>query len=376
MSNHFQKHGFQFQLAQAEHDFVIAKLLNENAIPGWIELSYKTTPRFHLSLHKNIFSSSVIGIHQTTNKIGGIATRSVHPSFLASKEANIGWLGQLRIDPEFRNRAHLLKSGFDAVKTFLHDRDKTPYYLASIIAENKIARRILEANLDGFPIFEPILNYHVKAFSTQQVWGNFSKHIRVGSTSDMPRIIEFINSINKEFDFTPRLISKKGKDEISAGKFLGLSAEDFLIHLEDEQILGVVALWDQQKYRQLQVQGYSKLTPWVRSLINIFSPLTRLPKLPGIGENLRQIFISFPAIKNNNKEVFKELYSAALKTSKQRGAQLCLAGFTEHEIENADSLKLKHYAYDSLIYRVYWPEDAYLVNKSLSLQTKIEIALL
>lgn len=376
MSNCFRKHSFQFQPAKVQHDKAIAGLLNSNAIPGWIELSYKTTPGFHLSLNQNIKSKSVVGIHQRDNTIGGVATRSVHPCFINKQEGYAGWLGQLRIAPQFQKRAHLIRSGFDAVKAFLHDPEKTPYYLASIIVENSNARRILEANLDGFPIFEPIFNYRVKAFSTQQARGNISKHIRFCKPNEMPDIIDFINNINRQFNFSPRLKSNDYLDEISAGKWLGLSPEDVLVHSENGEISGVIALWDQQNYRQLQVQSYKSLKPWMRSFLNIISPMTGLPKLPAPSENLRQIFLSLPAIKNEDKDVIKELYTAAIKVSKQRGAQLCLAGFTENEMQNADSINLKHYNYDSIIYRVYWPEDAYLVNKPCSNRAKIEIALL
>jgi hypothetical protein len=373
MSRSFERHGFRYRVANPGDDQAIAALLNDNAIPGWIALSYRTQPGWHRPLCRSIASATIIGTRIADGKPGGIATRSVHPSYRGGCNADVGWLGQLRIDPEFRNRPHVLKSGFDAVRTFLHDPAETPWYLASIISGNETARRILQAGLDGFPRFEPLFEYRTFAFSTGASRPRPS-NVRAAHAGEIDRIVEFINAHNRMRDFAPRLADAT---EFDGSGWAGLAAADFLVHETDGKLDGVAAIWDQRPYRSIVAVGYVRPLAVLRPIANFLSAVSGLPLLPAPGQALRQVYLSLAAVAGDEPEIWRELLDAALIKARGRGADLLCCGFASGDpIGGYLARRLPHRQYDSTIYRVFWQDDAKLLAAGDANSPKVEIGLL
>ncbi|MFZ2102055.1 MAG: hypothetical protein WAU86_15970, partial [Oricola sp.] len=303
MTGTFERHGFRYRVAEPRHDAAIAGLMNAFAIPGWIALAYRTEPGRHPPLRPDARSATVIGERLEDGRLGGMATRSMLPSFLGGKPRDIGWLGQLRIDAAFRNRVHLLRAGFEAVRTFLHDPAETPWYLASIIEGNDAARRILEAGLDGFPLFESLFDYMVLAMTVPARRGDFPRSVRRAGPGDMAAISAFLDGQNRPRDFAPRI----GDAVSGPAAWAGLAPGDFLIHETDGRIDGAAAVWDQRPFRSFAVTAYRPPLGRLRPLINLASPLTGLPRLPAPGDALGQAYLSLAAVRGDVPEVWIDL---------------------------------------------------------------------
>ncbi len=369
----FERHGFRFRLAEPKDDAAIACLLNHNAIPGWITLSYRTQPGFHRPLWSEVESGSVIGTRLSDGTPGGMATRSVHPGFLQRRPVKIGWLGQLRIAKEFRNRAHLLRGGFEAVRTFLHDPAETSWYLASIITGNEPARRILEAGLHGFPHFEPLFDFHTLAFSTAVASRRFPPDIRTGEARDMPAVAAFLDQENMGRDFTPRL----GEAANFPEDWQGLHPADFLLHETGGTLNGVAAVWSQQPFHSLLVRGYRAPLGRLRALVNLFAPLTGLPRLPAPGAALEQAYLALPAVAGDEPEVWQALRGAALTLARRKGAAVLAAGFAEGDPAAAIlAERRRHNRYGSTIYKVFWEDERAAAETLAFSRPKLEIGLL
>lgn len=371
MTASFERHGFRFRIAEPEHDEAIAGLLNDNAVPGWIALAYRTEPGWHRPLRPDTQSATVVGTRLDDGRAGGIASRSVLPSFFAGEPRRIGWLGHLRIDPDFRNRVHLLRAGFEAVHTFLHDPDETPWYLASIIEGNDNARRILEAGLERFPVFEPLFDYTVLAITVPRREERTSS-VRRASPSDMNAIARFLDEQNRERDFAPFI--DNGPD---LSRWTGLTAGDFLISEMNGRIEGVAAVWDQSPYRSLAVAAYRPPLDRVRLLVNLAAPFSGLPRLPAPGQPLGQAFLSLQAVRGNDEAIWTDLVTAALALAREKGLQLLAAGFVRGDpLEGATARLFRHRAYKSTIYSVRWGEDGERLDPANFVMPKIEIGLL
>ncbi len=376
MRSGFEHNGFRYEVAGPEHDDSIAALMNDNAIPGWISLSYSTTSGWHRSLRPAATSQTLIGTRISDGKPGGIASRTIQPSFLAGQDARIGWLGQLRIDPAFRNRPHLIRTGFDAVRRLLHDAGETPFYLASIIADNHVARRILEASLPGLPRFRPLFRYQVAAIPTRSFRRRFPSGIRTARPGDMPAILAFINDHNRHRDFAPRLVP--GIEPDASGTFwAGLSPGHFLMHETGGILDGVAAIWDQRAMRSIVVTGYNKPLAMLRPGINAASALLGGPRLPPPGAAIGQVYLTLATVRGDNEGVWRDLVRAARLAARSMGADLLVAGFTENQPAAASIMdRFRHRRYDSIIYGVHWPDAGHPVDVGRIKGPKLEIGLL
>lgn len=365
MNESFERHGFRFQIASAEHGAEIARLLNDNEIPGWIRLSYQTSPGWNRPLVRSFGSASVVGVN-AAGQLGGVATRSVHRAFLSGKIQPVGWLGQLRVDRTFRHRAHLLRAGFEAVERFLHDPVQTPVYYASIIEGNEPARRILERGLAGFPRFERLFDYEVIAIAAPRA----GRVLR--EQNDLSEITSFIAAQNRDRDLAPAPEAR----ELATDGWAGLKPEDFIVLRENGAICAVGAVWDQHPYRSIRVQGYRAPLDRMRGIMNIFGPLTRQPRLPLAGQDLRQVYLSLSAFVDDRPDLWAALTRSALNLAGQKGAALLALGFAANDPGGvAVKAAFRHRIYRSTIYRVSLTGDISSGPSHLT-RPKIEIGLL
>lgn len=370
-----ERHGFSFQLASTEQDQAVANLLNDNAIPGWISLSYRTQPGLHRPMRRDAYSHTVIGLRLSDGLAGGVASRSYYPCFLAGRPASIGWLNQLRIAPRFRNRPHLLRSGFDAIDALPACPRLTPpaapWSLASVIADNRTARRILEANIEGFPRFDPLFDYRVFAIAARKA--HLPPFVRRAAIEDQAAIMGFLNTQNRDRDLAPRLTSV---DELFHG-WAGLSIHDFLIYERAGEICGVIAVWDQLPFRSMHVVGYQQPLARLRPLVNLVARPTGLPRLPPPGQDLRQVYLTLLTTAKDDAEVMQALVLAALSLAKQKGAELAVIGLAESDpLAPLLQRNFRHRSYDSTIYRICRQDKLNPAFMSSFHRPKVEIGLL
>ncbi len=69
----------------------------------------------------------------------------------------------------------------------------------------------------------------------------------------------------------------------------GLSVSDFLLARRpgSEEVVGFLGLWDQHVFKQMRIVSYSRKLARVKTVLNAASPLTKAPKLPPPGGELR-----------------------------------------------------------------------------------------
>jgi len=368
----FTRHGFTYRIAGADDDAEIARLLNDNEIPGWVSLSYRTSPHWHRPLARSVKSQTIIGVDDH-GKAGGLATRSVQEGFLGHRPARIGWLGQLRIDRPLRHRAHLLRAGFEAIERLLHDPAETPYYFASIIDGNEPARRILEKGLAGFPRFEPVARYRVLAMATSlRRWAGSSDIAPAMEPEELADVAGFLNIHNRNRDLAPHIVPV----DLAAGGWSGIAPSDIIVRRQAGEIVAAGAVWNQHPHRSIRVVDYREPLRSLRPLLNMAAPLTGLPILPAVGRDLRQAFLALATVKGNDPAMWIDLVRSALAKARAKGMTMMAVGFCDTDPAlPAIARTFRHREYNSTIYRVSFSGGANMSMPPLQ-NPKVEIGLL
>src|SRR5262249_42889156 len=142
---------FLVDLAKPEDDAAIRRLLTTSAVSGRVSVTYEREPSYFAGCATMGRGCQVlVARQQVDDQIVGVACRATRPMFVNGREVNTGYLGQLRIDRQFRGR-WLVSRGFQFLKQ-LHDADPVPAYLLSVIEENREAFGVLiERRRQGFP---------------------------------------------------------------------------------------------------------------------------------------------------------------------------------------------------------------------------------
>lgn len=347
----------------------LEKILAETSMPGWITLSYQSDLERAPKMFPDGKSQSVIG-RANDGALAGMASRIVMPCYWQGNVRPIGWIGNLRLAKEFRNRPSVLRNGVSAFRSKLDNAKETPWYLASILADNAPARRLFERGLPGFPKAQKLFAFHTLALRTKRL--PQSPHIRAATQQDAAEIVRFINQQNQN---RPLAAALSCTEDFSSGTYPNLSINDFLVYEAAGNILGTVAIWDQVPFRRLVVTNYKNTLRRLRALVNFVTPLTGLPTLPPQGQHLALAHLAFFTVPNGQNEVAQMLLDAARTVGKQRGHSVVSLGLAEDDPLLPQLSKNRHRAYAANIYCVTLNSNTPSVDPKHFALAKIEIAL-
>ena len=128
-----------FSLATSADDAGIRRLLSSNPIPGKIRIRYEREPDYFAGCAT--MGTTQVLVARAEERVIGVACRAVRPMYINGERADVGYLGQLRVDPHFRGRWLVLR-GFRKLHE-LHRQSPPRGYVTTIIEGNEEAEGVL-----------------------------------------------------------------------------------------------------------------------------------------------------------------------------------------------------------------------------------------
>lgn len=363
--------GIQISLATPADDPSIRGLLRREPVPGRIAISYEREPDFSIGCEATGKNVAVLTARDVdTGEIVGVACRSEREVYVNSTPMRLGYLGQLRIDRRYRGR-WLVSRGYSLLKQ-LHDLDPVAGYLAAVTTDNREAEGILVAKpRKYFPAFHPIADYWTLALEVKRAKRAFG--IDSAQPDDIPELIHFLSTEGSRRQFFPVWSEERLLELI---RNLGLRLEDVQIARRKGAIAGLMALWDQSKYKQNVVRSYSGWMRVAAPLYNVGAPWVQKPRLPRPGEKIRNGYAAFVCIAQDDMAVFKELLAATLQRAALCGLDFLLLGLDARDPLLAAARECPHVLYRSRLYFAEWPEGGHLHARLDHRPSYVEIATL
>jgi len=144
---------------------------------------------------------------------------------------------------------------------------------------------------------------------------------------------------------------------LSALASLGLNEQDFRFVSSHDGVLAGAAFWDQRIFKQTVIRGYSAGLALARPMVNFISGILNTPRLPEIGAELSNAFISHLAVNPEEPALLTSLISELLGMAEQRGIELITLGFASNDSRlRTVSNSFRTRQYRSRLYLVQWPE--------------------
>lgn len=317
--------GVRYRIAHSGDEAALRRLLRENDMASWVRLSLEREPSYFAGQSLMGFSTTVVAHDEQvdTNPVG-MYTHTRLPAHLNGQHEEVEYLGGLRVNREYRHRVRILRYGFESIPALLNGLGADSICFTSIARDNHRARRLLESNLRGMPVYAPVGEYETLVVSAAN--GRRSAALRRAERRDIPALVEFHNRHAAEYQFSPHLTAEWM--EALPGE-LGLALSDFWLLEHAGSLRCCFALWDQRSFKQSVIRGYRFPVNQLRTIHNLWATLTKRPRLPPVGSHLEAIFIAFLAFDSHEKPFVIEVLRHALAVSREKGAALAMLGISQ-----------------------------------------------
>lgn len=367
-----------FELAQAQDETSLHQLLRSSPMPGWITLSFEREPDYFLATTiEGDTHQTMVARERETGRVVGMFTRSVQDAFLNGDVRRMGYLGQLRVDPAYRGSVRRLRQGYEACRQLLHRDGQTPFYLTSIIESNERARRVLTAGLPGLPTYHEFEIFATLALPCRHARPARSPAGLVITQGDSGRYHDLAECLQRNYAHYQCAPLWTTDTLRSSERCRGLKAHDFFLAYLGERLVGCLALWDQNGFKQTVVRDYA---PWLarwRPLTNLAAPVLGLPNLPPPGASLRLAYLSHVAADNDDPDVLISLIEAGLREATYRGYEYVMVGFaSSNPVLRLVKRRFRCVEYRSVLYLVYWSDGAHTAHALDDRPVHVEVATL
>jgi hypothetical protein len=295
----------------------------------------------------------------------GLGSRAVRDLYVNGEPQPVGYMSHLRVDPGFGWGAALpsvLGRGWRFYRE-LHQDGRTPYYLLSLVEGEHAAPRMLRAGLRDWPRLTPVghlTTYSVVARRTRVPVLPKGVSLRRGTRADLPAIAACLDRSGRRRTFSPVWRA----EELCHPDFTpGLAAEHFWLAEREGVVMGCVARWDQQPWKQTIVLGYAprlrRLRPWV----NLAAQIGLAPPLPQVGATIRHSFASHWAADGDDVEVAAALFAAVLNDAAGAGDDYLMVGLDPAHDFTAVLKAHRHVPYRTALYLATWDGEVYLPGR-------------
>lgn len=286
-----------FNVATDRDDSDLRALLRENAMPSWVTMTVEREPSFFAGMNRFGRDSAIMA--RQRGQTVGMGTCSIHPVHVNGLKVELGYLGALRVNPAYRNRIHLLRESYAAMRNHGQTLGIDSWYTC-IATLNDTARRLLEANLKGMPRYIHVGELVTLAMAKGREQRN--GFWQLAAPEDLESLIAFHNNQAGQYQFAPALSSQA----------IQTLAIPFYVHKHGNRIDACMALWNQQGFKQVVARSYRQPLAALLPFYNGFARLRGKIALPRIGSSLDQSFLAFLAIDSQQPRFFSTLLQDAL----------------------------------------------------------------
>ncbi len=339
-------------LADTGNEHELRKLLRNNPLHGSIRVALEREPdAFHAAAVSGDRYDLIMGYGDNGRTFLGAGARFELDAWINGRVQRMGYLGEFRIDGGLKQRRHLLLHSYRALRRY-HESGSTPFYMTTIVEDNTTTRRLLERKLGDMPTYEPLES--MITFTIPARLGARRSSRPVDTVEDFSQIATLLATHGAKYQFNP---AWTGEVLASPARCRGLSVDDFAVCRDRGQLKGCLALWDQRRFKQTVIAGYTGSLQKVRLFFNLVAPILGRPRLPSPGAQLESAFLSHVAVEPDGGEFLVALVADACRKALARGIDYVMIAFAERNPLAAVLRKrFPTHSYVSVIYVVYWED--------------------
>jgi len=345
-----------FSVATPGDDAALRALLANSAMPGRIRIRLEREPDYFAGCAAMGPFTQVL-VARDSGRVVGLACRAVRPMYINGIREDVGYLGQLRVDPSYQGRS-LVARGFAMLRE-LHADGRARGYVTTIVSGNAQAEGVLVGKRrPSMPRYRLLDSLFTLAIGVKRRAGSPAGPIFDAGPAGEP-VLRFLAAHGPRRQLFPLFDDPPGVDFVSVQR--------------DGEIVGVAGLWDQSAYKQTVIDAYDRLLATARPFYNL---VTRGPRLPRPGSALRTAYGSFFCAKDDDPSIARELIAQLLQLAAERRLDHLLLGFSSRDPLLAAARAFRPIEYRSDIYTVAWDDGDDFHDRLDSRPARLELATL
>lgn len=334
-------------LLGAEHNQDLVALARM-PLTGKVSLSYRREPDYFAGLEPIGEETDVIGVYDG-DVLAMVCTRSWKKVWIDGHVSRVGYLGGLRVRPEFQRRMHL-PAGYRLLREI--DKDKPGcLYLCTFLSRGGRSMQIMTHPRPGLLRFHSWGVYHTYSLLAPR-HSNRSRFpaIHRASLWEVQGLLEFLNEEGRKKQFHPVLEAR----DFTEGSLRSLNGSAWYIWAPGGTIRAAAAVWDQTPCRQVVVEEYSPSLKRTLPLINGCLRLLGRQCLPKAGKELRLRYLAFATADGNDPTALARVVRAALADIGGTDARFLAVGFADIDPLKYSVLGFAKARYDSRVFLAHW----------------------
>lgn len=359
-----------FETATAADDAAIRHLLATSPVPGAVTLTYEREPDYFLGSGTmghfvQVGVCRVVDGPHPAGALVGLGCRATRPMFVNGQVTELGYLGQLRVAGQHQGRG-VLSGAFRTLRAW-HADGRVCGYITTIVEGNRAAEGVLVRHARRpVPAYREVAGLCTLALVVtrlpwlrQRVVPTAARQCAIsrGTGAALGEIVAFLQRCGAARQFFPYYTAA---DFCHHGLTLDFQVSDFVVARQAQagQIVGVMGLWDQSRYKQTVVHAYQR--PLLRRLrrgINLAIRLAGGQPLPPPGVHLRYAYASFVCVQDDDPAVGAALLWEIYRMAAARDYTLVLIGLVAGDPLMQVARRYPHIAYDSRLYTVNWDDE-------------------
>ncbi len=270
-----------FALASRDDDADVRALLRRMVMPGAVSVAFTREPDYFAGEGLAGAHDRTI-VHRHDGRLEGVARLSTNTLHRSGHAARLGYLGELRMDPDASHRAQMLRDGYACLHEYVQEEALDACF-TSIATENVRARRVLEhGRRFGLPAYRPLAELVTVLLPVSRLE---QPSASVASSPDRDELMAFLSEQSRAAHLTLTWDAARWQQLADHG----ITPADFRVVRAGGTtgpIVAAGAVWDQRAFRQTVVVAYDGALRWTRPVVNTLAAAGLAPALPAPGEVL------------------------------------------------------------------------------------------
>jgi hypothetical protein len=345
---------FEFRWATPDDEPDIRSLVGSVSMPGAVTLRFAREPDYFLGA--TIMGDTcdvLIARHRQDGQLGGIACRAERRAFLNGQESQLGYIGQIRVAQPYRGQ-WLVNLG---AEWFMEASPPGLLYFGVIARENDRARQYLVGSRPPASLH----TRHICGLTTcaillrpRPVHGTPGVDVLPGSSGSLAEIVAFLRLKGAGRQFFPAYTLE---DFTAGSRLRGLRPQDIMVARGGNEVVGVMAVWDQASYKQDIADAYGSVLRRLRPAYDLAARLLGACPLTPPGQAIQLAFASCICVADDNPTVMQALLSACTHSAYERGKAFLMLGLSDNDPLLAVARRYLHIQYHSDLFAVSWSDE-------------------
>ena len=281
-------------------------LITKITMPGVAQMCFQRAPDFFVGAKVigDEFVLTVADDDERPDVLAGLSVISGRDLYISGQKRRVYYSGDTRVDPYYRRRgiaSNLFieqkkhRSNDDLLQGIVLKENTAPLDAAKNTADGVLFDYWISHTIETSFIFVRKVKPRIPAGVT----------LRAATAADLPAMQAFFDREAPRrngypvYDF----------DKLAKGDpyYAGLKVSDYVLALKGNEIIGMLAGWNQKAYKQTRIMGFKPAIKMLRPIYNLYVSVAGGFKLPPVGGVLNYLTLYNVLIANDDQAIYQAL---------------------------------------------------------------------